>query len=95
MNRNDSNEHRHAAVIGGSIAGLLAARVLSEHYEQVTLVERDALPVSREARRGVPQGGTARPIGEWPKRAGNAVSRHFQRTGRATTSIRKERNYAV
>jgi 2-polyprenyl-6-methoxyphenol hydroxylase-like FAD-dependent oxidoreductase len=56
MNRNYSNEHRHAVVIGGSFAGLLAARVLAEHYEQVTLVERDELPVSREARRGVPQG---------------------------------------
>lgn len=56
MNRNASNERRHAVVIGGSIAGLLAARVLSEHYEQVTLVQRDAVPVSREARRGVPQG---------------------------------------
>jgi NADPH-dependent 2,4-dienoyl-CoA reductase/sulfur reductase-like enzyme len=44
MNRNYSHEHRHAVVIGGSIAGLLAARVLAEHYEQVTLVERDALP---------------------------------------------------
>jgi 2-polyprenyl-6-methoxyphenol hydroxylase-like FAD-dependent oxidoreductase len=56
MNRNYFNEHRDAVVIGGSIAGLLAARVLAEHYEQVTLVERDALRVSREARRGVPQG---------------------------------------
>jgi 2-polyprenyl-6-methoxyphenol hydroxylase-like FAD-dependent oxidoreductase len=56
MNRNYSNEHLHAVVIGGSVAGLLAARVLAEHYQQVTLVERDALPVSREARRGVPQG---------------------------------------
>ena len=56
MNRNYSNEHRHAIVIGGSMAGLLAARVLAEHYEQVTLVERDGLPVSREPRRGVPQG---------------------------------------
>ena len=56
MNRNYSNERRHAIVIGGSMAGLLAARVLAEDYEQVTLVERDGLPVSREARRGVPQG---------------------------------------
>jgi 2-polyprenyl-6-methoxyphenol hydroxylase-like FAD-dependent oxidoreductase len=56
MKHNYSNELRHAVVIGGSIAGLLAARVLSDYYEQVTLVERDALPVSREGRRGVPQG---------------------------------------
>ena len=32
-----------AVIIGGSIAGLLAARVLSGHFERVTLVVRDAL----------------------------------------------------
>src|SRR5215470_14440423 len=31
----------HALVVGGSIAGLLAARVLSDHFAQVTIVERD------------------------------------------------------
>ena len=31
-------------VLGGSLAGLLAARVLSDHFEQVTLIERDAYP---------------------------------------------------
>jgi hypothetical protein len=43
MNRNASNERRHAIVIGGSIAGLLAARVLSEHYEQVPLLPPDII----------------------------------------------------
>ena len=38
------------------MAGLLAARVLSDHFEQVTLVEKDALPSSPEPRKGVPQG---------------------------------------
>jgi 2-polyprenyl-6-methoxyphenol hydroxylase-like FAD-dependent oxidoreductase len=46
----------HAVVLGASMAGLLAARVLSDAYEQVTLVERDALPTKPETRRGVPQG---------------------------------------
>jgi predicted flavoprotein YhiN len=27
-------------VLGGSLAGLLAARVLSDHFEQVTLIEQ-------------------------------------------------------
>jgi 2-polyprenyl-6-methoxyphenol hydroxylase-like FAD-dependent oxidoreductase len=45
----------HAVVLGASIAGLLAARVLSDAYAQVTILERDALPSSRSARRGVPQ----------------------------------------
>lgn len=47
---------RHAVVIGGSIAGLLAARVLAEHAERVTIVERDHFPDEPEPRAGVPQG---------------------------------------
>jgi len=35
---------RQAVVIGGSMAGLFAARVLSEHFEQVTILDRDSLP---------------------------------------------------
>ncbi|MBX9777060.1 MAG: FAD-dependent oxidoreductase [Xanthobacteraceae bacterium] len=45
----------HAIVIGGGIAGLLAARVLADHFRQVTLIERDRLPAP-ESRKGVPQG---------------------------------------
>ncbi|MFE7512678.1 FAD-dependent oxidoreductase [Streptomyces sp. NPDC057540] len=46
----------HAVVIGGSLAGLLAARVLAEHAEKVTVVERDRYPEGPDARPGVPQG---------------------------------------
>ncbi len=45
-----------AVVIGGSVAGVLAARALSDAYERVTIVERDVLPAADEARRAVPQG---------------------------------------
>ena len=45
----------HAVVLGGSLAGLMAARVLSDHFEQVTLIERDAYTDTTEARRGMPQ----------------------------------------
>jgi 2-polyprenyl-6-methoxyphenol hydroxylase-like FAD-dependent oxidoreductase len=45
----------HAVVLGGSIAGLLAARVLAEAYPQVTVVDRDALPPGSVPRRGAPQ----------------------------------------
>jgi 2-polyprenyl-6-methoxyphenol hydroxylase-like FAD-dependent oxidoreductase len=43
-------------VIGGSMAGLLAARVLCDHFARVTVVERDALPDEAQPRKGVPQG---------------------------------------
>lgn len=46
----------HAIVMGASMSGLLAARVLSKHFQRVTLMERDALPSGVENRRGVPQG---------------------------------------
>jgi 2-polyprenyl-6-methoxyphenol hydroxylase-like FAD-dependent oxidoreductase len=45
----------NAIIIGGSIAGLLAARVLADHFERVTLIERDLLPTDIQARKGVPQ----------------------------------------
>jgi 2-polyprenyl-6-methoxyphenol hydroxylase-like FAD-dependent oxidoreductase len=38
------------------MAGLLAARVLSEHFDRVTVIERDRLPRRPEPRKGVPQG---------------------------------------
>jgi NADPH-dependent 2,4-dienoyl-CoA reductase/sulfur reductase-like enzyme len=46
----------HAIVIGGGMAGLLATRVLSERYQQVTLIERDRYPAEPIFRAGVPQG---------------------------------------
>ena len=45
-----------AVVLGASLAGLLAARVLSDSYGQVTVVERDELPETPMHRRGVPHG---------------------------------------
>lgn len=46
---------RHAVVLGGSLAGLLAARVLSDYFERVTIIERDTYPMKAESRRGTPQ----------------------------------------
>jgi 2-polyprenyl-6-methoxyphenol hydroxylase-like FAD-dependent oxidoreductase len=47
---------KHAVVLGASMAGLLAARSLSDFFDTVTVVERDPLPDTGTARRGVPQG---------------------------------------
>ncbi len=46
----------HAVVIGASIAGLCAARVLSERYDRVTIFDRDGLPAGPQNRQAVPQG---------------------------------------
>jgi 2-polyprenyl-6-methoxyphenol hydroxylase-like FAD-dependent oxidoreductase len=50
-----ANEKR-AVVIGASMGGLLAARVLSERFERVSVLERDALTGDGHPRKGVPQG---------------------------------------
>jgi 2-polyprenyl-6-methoxyphenol hydroxylase-like FAD-dependent oxidoreductase len=45
-----------AVVLGASMAGLLAARVLPDAYGQVTVIDRDELPETPMHRRGVPHG---------------------------------------
>jgi 2-polyprenyl-6-methoxyphenol hydroxylase-like FAD-dependent oxidoreductase len=44
-----------AIVIGGGIGGLLTAKVLSEYYGEVLIVEKDVLPDRPENRSGTPQ----------------------------------------
>ena len=44
-----------AVVLGGSIAGLCAARVLADGFEEVVVVERDPLPDAPVERDGAPQ----------------------------------------
>lgn len=51
----------HAVVVGASMAGMLAARVLADRYASVTVIDRDPLPDEPVARRGVPQ--SAQPHG--------------------------------
>lgn len=53
--RRSQPKGRHAVVLGGSMAGLLAARVLADHFEEVTLIERDPYPETPQPRRGTPQ----------------------------------------
>ena len=54
-------KRHHAVVIGGSVAGLMAAQVLSRHFAAVTVLDRDELadehpPNGTLPRKGVPQG---------------------------------------
>lgn len=43
-------------IVGGSVAGLVAALAAAETFDQVIIIERDELEFSAEPRRGVPQG---------------------------------------
>jgi len=43
-----------AIVIGVGMGGLAAARALSPHFRQVTVIERDSLPTRAEPRPGTP-----------------------------------------
>jgi 2-polyprenyl-6-methoxyphenol hydroxylase-like FAD-dependent oxidoreductase len=60
QNPDNAHQTRHtrqrAIVLGASMGGLLAARVLADFYRTVTVVERDVLPTDAVNRRGVPQG---------------------------------------
>ncbi len=53
--RKSGERRSHAIVIGGSMGGLLAARALCDHFELVTIIERDRLPEKPEPRKGAPQ----------------------------------------
>jgi 2-polyprenyl-6-methoxyphenol hydroxylase-like FAD-dependent oxidoreductase len=49
------DRRQHAIVIGGSMGGLLTARVLSKHFDRVTIIEKDRVDLRPEARPGQPQ----------------------------------------
>lgn len=51
-----SGDSGHAVVIGASMGGLAAARVLAARFGKVTVLDRDSLPGSAAPRRGVPHG---------------------------------------
>ncbi|MFC4517333.1 NAD(P)/FAD-dependent oxidoreductase [Streptomyces ehimensis] len=46
---------RSAIVLGGGLAGMLAAAALADQAESVTVIERDHLPSAAAPRRGLPQ----------------------------------------
>lgn len=51
----NTKPYQHAIVIGGSIAGLTAARVLTDYCKHVTIIERDVPSTAKDFRKGVPQ----------------------------------------
>ncbi len=57
--RSPQKRGRHALVIGGGMAGLLAARILARFFDRVTIVERDLVEASTRTRAGLPQAAHA------------------------------------
>jgi 2-polyprenyl-6-methoxyphenol hydroxylase-like FAD-dependent oxidoreductase len=55
MPKIETNNRQHAIVIGGSLGGLLTARVLSKHFDRVTIIEKDRVELRPESRPGQPQ----------------------------------------
>ena len=47
---------QHAVVIGGSLAGLMTARVLADHFDSVTVLERDHIDEHPAVHKSIPQG---------------------------------------
>src|SRR5580704_1632670 len=47
---------QHAVVIGGSITGLMTARVLTDYFDQVTVFDRDHIEARPVVHKSVPQG---------------------------------------
>lgn len=86
-----------AVVLGASMAGLMAARVLSDHADEVLIIERDTTTDSTDPRPGVPQGSQVHAL----LAAGNAqldrwfpgFSEEALATGATNPSPEESRNY--
>ncbi|MFG2232057.1 NAD(P)/FAD-dependent oxidoreductase [Streptomyces sp. NPDC048723] len=55
MSRATSHAPRRVVIIGGSLAGMLAAAAVKEHVDSVEILEAHDLPAGPEPRTGVPQ----------------------------------------
>ncbi|WNG88291.1 2-polyprenyl-6-methoxyphenol hydroxylase-like oxidoreductase [Mycobacterium sp. ITM-2016-00317] len=64
----------HAVVLGAGIGGLLTARVLTDFYDRVTVLERDALDAAATTQRGMPRSRQPHMV---PARCGQIVEELF------------------
>lgn len=57
MNKAFTNEKtKRAVIIGASMGGLLTAKILSEYFTEIVMIEKDKLPDEAVDRAGTPQG---------------------------------------
>jgi 2-polyprenyl-6-methoxyphenol hydroxylase-like FAD-dependent oxidoreductase len=55
MKQNNENKRTQAIVMGASMGGLMTARVLSNHFNKVLIIEKDVVNRQPESRKGQPQ----------------------------------------
>ncbi len=72
----------HAVVIGGSVAGLPAARALADSHDRVTVIDRDTFPKGSEGRRSVPQGRHCHALSARPRSVREPAAGHHGRDDR-------------
>ena len=72
-----------AVVLGASLSGMLAARALSPHFDEVIVVERDRLDGGSRARKGLPQ---AHHVHVLLKRGERILEEFFPGIGRELTA---------
>lgn len=70
----------HAVVIGGSIAGLISARVLSDYFDKVTVLERDQIDDRPVIHKSVPQGNQFHALLQGGQRVLASLSGIYQRS---------------
>ena len=86
----------HAVVLGASMAGLLAARTLSDFFENVTVVERDLLPDAPAIGGGAAGASRPRPAGARRSGAGRNLPRRPRRAGpRRRKGLQRPRPFGV
>jgi 2-polyprenyl-6-methoxyphenol hydroxylase-like FAD-dependent oxidoreductase len=87
----------HAVVVGGSIAGLITARVLADYFAQVTILERDHLEPHPAVRRSTPQGNHLHAVQVGGIRALSALYPGFceKLAGLGAVPLRLTKDFAV
>ena len=85
-----SQSRHHAVVIGASMGGCAAARVLADHFERVTVLDRDDIADDGSPRRAVPQGRHAHAVLAGGANAIEALFLHLARSASAGQASRAD-----
>jgi len=89
----------HGVVVGASMAGLLAARVLSDRFKTVTLIDKDSLPDAPVTRKDVPQGNHIHNMHEAGRQTAEdffpGFSEELTRTGSVIVDVHRDFHFYI